>query len=138
MGTKLDITCIQSMNLFNRITGIKSQFCFIYASSLIFVVSPENFDAAIGDRGNNLRRLSIAFKKRIKIVSTPTPDKINRFVKAVVSPVRFNKLTVENEEVSIKAGPQAKASLIGRNHVNLDQLQDILKYYFKTKLLRIV
>jgi len=138
MGTKLDITCIQSINLFNRITGIKAQFCFNYASSLIFIVSPENFNAAIGERGNNLRRLGITFKKRIKIVAAPTPDKINRFVKAVVSPVRFNKLTVENGEVSIKAGPQAKASLIGRNHANLDQLQDILKYYFKTRSLRIV
>ena len=138
MITKLDITSIQFMNLFFKITGVRSKFCFNYSSSLVFIVDPEQLNNAIGDRGYNLRRLSITLKKRIKILSNPTPNKINRFVKTLISPLRFQKITIENNEVVIKAGPQAKASLIGRNHSNMDQLQEILKYYFKIKSLKII
>jgi transcription antitermination factor NusA-like protein len=137
MVTRLDITSIQSMNLFNRITGIKAKFFFNYASSLIFIVDPFQLNQAMGERENNLRKLGITFKKRVKIVPEPTPEKINRFVKILVSPVKFKSLSIENGEVIIKAGPQGKASLIGRNHANLDQLQDILRHYFKIRTVRI-
>ena len=126
------------MNLFFKITGVKSKFCFNYASTLVFIVDPEQLNAAIGERGYNLRRLGIMLKKRIKILPVPTFNKINRFVKALIFPLKFQKLTIENQDVIIKAGQQAKASLIGRDHVNMDQLQDILKYYFKIKSLKIV
>ena len=138
MSTKLDITSIQYMNLFFRITGVKARFCFPYASSLIFIVNFEDLNRAIGEKGVNIRKMGIAIKKRIKIITSPSPERISRFVGALVSPLKFKKLTVENEEITIRAGPQAKASLIGRNHANLDQLQNILKYYFKIRSLRIV
>lgn len=137
MTTRLDITSIQSMNLFNRITGIKAKFFFNYSSSIVFIVDPLDLGAAIGERDNNLRKLGITFKKRVKILPEPTPEKINRFVKLLVAPVKFKSLMIENEIVTIKAGPQGKASLIGRNHSNLDQLEDILKHYFKIKSVRI-
>jgi len=134
---KLDITAIQYMNLFSRITGVKAKFFFPYASSLVFIVDPFFLMRAIGDRDSNLRRLSITFKKRVKIIADPTPDKISKFVRILVSPARFKSLIVENDEITIRAGPQAKASLIGRNHANLDQLEDILKHYFHVKTVRI-
>jgi NusA-like KH domain protein len=137
MTTKLDITSIQYMNLFNRITNVKAKFLFNYASSLVFIVDFENLSRALGERENNLRRLGITFKKRVKIIAEPTPEKINYFVKRLVAPIKFKSIAIENNEVTIKAGPQAKASLIGRNHSNLDQLDDILKHYFKIKSVRI-
>ena len=137
MVTRLDITSIQYMNLFNKITGVKAKFCFPYSSSLVFIVDPIMLLNALGERDNNLRRLGITFKKRVKILSEPTPEKINPFVRRLVSPIKFRNLIIENDEVIIKAGPQAKATLIGRNHSNLDQLQNILKHYFKIKSVRI-
>jgi NusA-like KH domain protein len=133
----LDINSIQSMNLFGKITGVKAKFFFPYASSIVFIVDPFQLNRAIGDKEFNLRRLGITFKKRIKIIADPTPDKISRFVRTLVAPVKFKSLIIENDEVILKAGPQAKASLIGRNHANLDQLQDILKHYFHIKNVKI-
>jgi NusA-like KH domain protein len=137
MSVKLDITSIQYMNLFNKITGVKAKFFFPYSSALVFIVDPFQLTRALGDKDFNLRRLGITFKKRIKIIPEPTPDRISRFVRILVSPIRFKSLIIENDEIIIKAGSHAKASLIGRNHSNLDQLQDILKHYFHVKSVKI-
>jgi ribosomal protein S3 len=40
--------------------------------------------------------------------------------------------------VSIQAGQQSKASLIGRNHARIDELSSIVKQYFDVKEIKIV
>ena len=140
LKTKLDITSIQYLNLFERITGIKTSNCFVYNNALIFVVDPSSFSRAVGDNGRNVRRLSDVIKKRVKIVMLPSGmQDADKFVRSVVYPVNFMKILVsENgEEMNIVAGPESKAALIGRESRRLIELQKILNIFFNIKKVKI-
>ena len=137
MKTTFDIGSIQQINLFSKITGVRAQNCFNYSNSIIFVVDPHFAGRAFGNAGENIRRLSSILKKKVRIIRTPEND-IENLVKAVVFPLRFKKLSVENSTVIISAGQQSKASLIGRDHARLNELTGIVKQYFDIKEIRIV
>jgi len=135
---KLDITSIQYLNLFERITGIKTSNCFSYNNALVFAVDPQFFSRAIGENGQNVKRLSLILKKRIKIVTLPsTINDAERFVKAVVYPVEFRRINILGDEMTIVAGSQSKAALIGRESRRLIELKNILENFFHVKKLKI-
>jgi len=139
MKTTLDITSIQQINLFSKITGVRAQNCFNYSNSILFVVDPNFFSRALGQSGENLRRLSMFLKKKVRIIRTPDSNDMERFVQAIVFPIKFKKLTVDEAgNVVINAGQQSKASLIGRDHARLNELTSIVKQYFNIKDIRIV
>jgi len=138
MRTTLDITSIQQINLFSRITGVRAKNCFNYFNSIIFVVDSNYIDQAIGRSGENLRHLSAILKKKIRIIRSPENDGIERFIKIIVYPLRFKKLAIEDGNVTINAGQQSKASLIGRDHSRLNELTSIVKQYFPVKEIRII
>jgi len=138
MKTTFDITSIQQINLFSRITGVQAKNCFNYSNTLIFVVDSFLLNRAIGIGGENVRRLSAYLKKKIKIIRTPQPDELEGFILTVVYPLKFKGLKNENGSVTIQAGQQSKASLIGRNHSRINELIEIVKQYFDIKEIRIV
>ena len=135
MGTKLDQQSIQCLNIFSKIAGVRTQDCFMYNNARIFVVKPRLLSKAVGERGKNVRRMSNLFRTRVRVMSGST---LGNFIKDIVQPVKFKKLVIENGQVTIYAGQQAKASLIGRNKVRLIELADILKRYYGIKVLKIV
>ena len=136
--TKLDITSIQQINLFAKITSVSAKNCFEYANQIFFAVEPQLVQRAIGQNGSNLRSLSNILKKKVKVVAAPSKNDMERFVRMIVYPTKFKKLTEENGQVMINAGMQSKASLIGRDHVKLNQLTGIVKQYFDIKEIKIV
>lgn len=138
MKTTLDITSIQQINLFSKITGVRAQNCFNYSNSILFVVDPNFISRALGPSGENLRRLSVFLKKKVRIIRTPDSNDMERFVQAIVFPLKFKKLSVEGDLVTINAGQQSKASLIGRDHARLNELTSIVKMYFDIREIKIV
>lgn len=141
METKLNITSIQYINLFWFITGVRATDCFEYGSSTVFVVKPGLVFKAVGKDGGNVKRLSEKIRKKVKVISLPlqhtTDDDIAKFILALTYPIHFKKLTRDKDGVTIAAGPQAKAQLIGRNSARLNELRNILRKYFKIRRIRI-
>lgn len=135
MGTKLDNQSIQCLTIFAKVTGVRTKDCFTYNNTMIFMVNPYMLPKAIGERGRNVRKMSALLRTKVKVIST---SDLENFVKDVVQPVRFKKFVVEDHKATIFAGQQAKASLIGRNKVRLNELLEILKRYFGVKTLRII
>lgn len=135
---KLNIENIHSMNLFEKVIRIKVRYCFEYNSSIIFIVNPINVARAIGEDGENVKKLSNIIKKKVKIIALPTRANMGNFIKSIIYPVRFRKLSVKNNEIIISAGPQAKALLIGRAGIRLEELQNILQRHFAIKKIKIV
>ena len=134
---KIDIDSIQHMNLFERFTAVRAKLCFDYGPSLIFVIQPESVSRVIG-KVAVMRKLSSVLKRRIRIVASPyNNEDIEPFIKSVIWPIRFKKLIFNNGELTIIAGPQSKAALIGREKSRLNQLHDILKKYFEVQQIRI-
>jgi len=135
--TTFDITCIQQMNLFSRITGVRAKNCFNYSNSILFVVDPFFLNKALGNQGENVRKLEYSFKKRVRIIRAPNDD-VERFIQVIIYPIKYKKFTNEDGNIIINAAQQSKASLIGRDHSRLIQLTDIVKQYFDIKGIRIV
>lgn len=135
MGAKLDFDLIYSLNLFSKITGVRTKNCFRYNNWLVFVVPPQLVPKALGQKGENVQKMGRLLKCKVKVIPESSMEP---FVKAIIYPVKFKKLINENNEVTIVAGANSKASLIGRDKVRLDELDEILKNFFGIKSLKIL
>ena len=135
MGAKLDLDLIHSINLFGKITRVQTKHCFRYNNWLIFVVPPQLLPKSLGERGDNVKQLSRMMKTKVKIIPESS---IEPFVKSIVYPLKFKKLTLENNEVVILAGQNSKAALIGRDKARVIELERILKDYFNIRELKIL
>ncbi len=135
MGAKLDLKSIQCINLFSRVTGVRTQESFVYNNARIFVVDPKFLGKALGEKGANLRKLSVMLRQRVRVI----PESgLENFTRMIVQPVKFKKIVDEEGYITIHAGQQAKASLIGRDKVRIRELAEILKGHFGIKGLRVV
>ncbi len=131
MVNTIDMQDIRYLNLFGKITRVNTRFCFTYNQILVFCVPKKLISKAIGRGGQNIKKINEILRKRIRIV--PIPQKIQDaedFIKAVVSPVTFKDLKVNDNELILTAGIQNKAALIGRNKRRFLEMQKILKNYF--------
>ena len=124
MGTKLDQQSIQCLTIFAKVAGVRTKDCFTYNNTKIFVVQPRLLPKAIGEKGKNVRKMSTLLRTKVRVI--PSTD-LEKFVRDLVQPVKFKKFVIEDHQATIFAGQQAKASLIGRNKVRLNELSEILK-----------
>lgn len=130
----LNMQFIRYANLFEKVTQIRTNHCFEYNNMIVFAVPRAFVRKAIGIENSNLKRLSEILKKKIKIVAIPKgKEDIENFISVIVSPVKFKALNVKDNDVIINANTQSKASLIGRNKVRLNEMQNILEQYFGIK-----
>ncbi len=132
----IDMRLMRYINLFERISGVSTKNCFIYNNIIIFAVPKKLISRAVGNKGENVRRIGEIFRKKIKII--PLSEDIGRFVEDVVEPISFNKIEVRDGVVTISAGRQSKAALIGRNRTREQELGEVLKNFFGVQRLRIM
>ena len=134
----IDMQGIRYLNLFEKITGVRTKSCFPYNNYIVFAVPSSQMSRAIGEQGSNVKKIVSILGRRIKIVSLPRENReIRRFVSEIVSPITFKDLQIEDSEIVISGNRQSKASLIGRNKVRLLELEKIIKE-FLGKSLRII
>ena len=132
MVNTLDMQDLRYLNLFEKVTGIRTHYCFEYNNTIIFCVPREFVSKAIGPDARNLRRISEIIKKRVKVIYIPKePQDIKRFIELVVSPVTFKDLEILPNEIVLNAGSQSKAALIGRDKRRLLEMQKITKDFFQ-------
>jgi len=122
----LDMQFIRYLNLFEKITGVRTNNCFSYNNMIIFGVPSSLVSKAIGEGGNNIKRMSEILGKKIKVVTLPSRN-IYEFICKIIEPIKFKSLEMTDKEVIINAGRQSKAALIGRNRARLEELNEIIK-----------
>ena len=138
MVKTLDMQFIRYANLFSKVTRIRTTHCFEYNNMIVFAVPRKFVGMAIGPNNSNLKRLSEIIKKKIKIVAIPQgKEDIENFVSVIVSPVKFKAIEIKDNNATISAAIQSRASLIGRNKTRLNEMQNILDQYFGIKKLLI-
>ncbi len=131
MTTTLDMEDIRNLNLFKRITLIKTRFCFSYNNTIFFCVPRSMLMKAIGREGRNVKTMNQILKKRIRIIPSPEGiSDIKRFIESIVSPVTFKDIGISENEVILNAGSQSKAALIGRDKRRLIEMHGIIKDFF--------
>ena len=134
----LEMKFIRYANLFDRITRIRTNHCFEYNNSIVFVVPRKLVMKAIGQNNRNLETLSNIIGKKIKVVALPNGvEDIENFVATITRPVKFKAIEIRENEAIINAGSQSKASLIGKGKVRLGEMENILGQYFGIKKVRI-
>ena len=123
------------INLFSKTTGVSTRYCFKYNDFIIFVVPKSLVSKAIGENGNNIRRMSETLGKKIKVVAAPENQSgAGKFMEDLISPVGFKNIEISAREIVIIAGSQNKAALIGRNKRRLFEMQKIAKDFFGKEL----
>ncbi len=135
MIRKLVFQDIQYINIFEQITKVRSSDCFTYGFNLVFVVPEGYLSKAIGQQGVNAKKLSSVLNKKVKIISYSGNKE--SFIADILSPIKFKELKLEGTTLSIKAGPQSKALIIGKNSSRIKELKGILERYFKIDVIKI-
>lgn len=134
MVNTIDMKSLRHLNLFSRITRVNTRYCFSYNEILMFCVPKSQISNALGNKGENLRKISDILKKRIRILPIPRGiEDAEPFIKAIISPVEFKEMNILPGEIVVNAGPQSKASLLGRNKRRLLEMQEIVKDFFGMK-----
>lgn len=120
------------LNLFEKMTRVQTRYCFKYNDFIVFCVPRHLVSTAIGEQGQNIKRMSEILRRKIKVVSAPSGIySAKQFIEAIVSPVRFKDLNITDNEIIITAGNESKAALIGRNKRRFLEMQKIVKDYFR-------
>lgn len=119
------------LNLFRKMTRISTRFCFKYNETIVFCVPKNMISKALGENGRNIKKMSEILRKKIKIVPKPRNIEDSKiFIQAIVNPVRFKDLNINDNEMILTAGNQSKAALIGRNKRRLLEMQEIVRDFF--------
>lgn len=138
MDKIIDMQFMRYLNLFERVSRVRTKNCSMYNSNIIFFVEPRDLPKAIGEEGRNIRRIGEILNKKVRVVALPHETRETpRFIEAIIYPVKFRGIEINDSEIIINAGRLSKAALIGRNRARLDELQKIAKEYLN-KGVRIV
>jgi transcription antitermination factor NusA-like protein len=131
MSNIIDMQDLRYLNLFGKITKVSTRFCFKYNEAIFFCVPKSFISRAIGENGENVKKMSFILKRKIKVIPLPRRiEDLRRFIELIVSPVVFKKVDVSDDEIVLTAGPQSKAALLGRNKRRLIEMQKIVKTFF--------
>ena len=138
MTSTLDMQDLRYLNLFEKITKVSTRHFFEYNNMLVFCVPKSLVKKALGENAENLRKMSSIVGKRIRVVAQPEGiEDAKEFIERIVIPLTFNNLEITAEEIILIAGKMNKALLIGREKKRLNEMKNIVKYFFK-KEFRIV
>jgi N utilization substance protein A len=136
--TKIVLTAqtIQTITLFEQLTGAHVKDCVPSDDRLIFIVHDGEIAKAIGKGGQHVRTLERKLKKKIKVVEFHTD--VLQFVKNVVAPLKLNEIKMEDTTVYLTAKDlKTRGLLIGRGASNLRTFEAIVQRYFPIKELRV-
>lgn len=131
----LDMRLMRYLNLFEKITGVRTTYCFLYSGEIIFVIPSSFLSRAIGEEGKNVRKLGEILGRKIKVLALPRGEEDAReFISSLIYPLKVRSIDLTPGELIIHAGRQSNAMLIGRNKVRLQEMQEIVREYFKKEV----
>jgi NusA-like KH domain protein len=136
MSNVIDMQLMRYINLFEKISRVTTNKCFVYNNAIIFAVHPSLVSKAIGRDAENAKKLSEILRKKIKIIAFE--DDICKLAKSIIEPYEFVKCETAGNQVIITANKQNKAGIIGRNRQREKELEDILKKFFGISGVRIL
>lgn len=137
MKIVFDMQTMQTIALFEQLTGAHVKDCVPNDEQVIFIVHEGEIGKAIGKGGQHVRNLENKLKKRIKIVEYHTD--VMQFVKNVVAPLELKEVKMEDSTVFLSAKDlKTRGLLIGRGASNLRLFEAIVQRYFPIKELRVI
>ena len=136
---KYDSSLLQTMSIFEKITGTAPKDCFNDKNTnLVFVVEEESMSRAIGKGGANVKKMEGLLNRKIKILGY-TPDVV-QFVRNILYPLQAEDITEQEGTITITGhDSRTKGLIIGRDSQNLkSDLAIIQRYFDRIKELKVV
>ena len=124
---KLDLRKIQFINMFENLTGA-GVLDFYEEENLIFIVKEGDLRQALGRKNENLRRLESMLKKKIRIIEFNKNPEV--FLRNFTYPLSLKSINVEKNIATVYSDMKTKGLLIGRDHKNLQLINEVFKRYF--------
>jgi len=131
MSKTISMQDMRHLNLFDKITHVRTSHCFKYNNTIMFGVPKSLVLQSIGRQSENLRKIGSILRTRVKVIPLPKGEEdIKAFIQKIIEPVSFKEIEVKNDEVIVTAGSQNKAALIGRNKRRMLEMQKIIREFF--------
>lgn len=133
MKVTLDQNAIQSINIFQTLTGASVVDAISDGDEIYFVIAQGQYGPTVGRNGAKIKNAEHVFKKNIKVFEYS--DSVEEFVRNVVPGVQ--EYSVRDKAILVKIKPSDKAKVIGRNGRNIKIINKFLERLFGIEGLKI-
>ena len=131
MVKTIDMQEMRYLNLFEKITKVRTRFCFSYNNVIMFAVPQNLLARSLGRDARNIKKIHQILGKKIKVVPIPRgAEDMKEFIQKIVNPVEFKDVELKDDKVVLTAGSRNKAALIGRSKRRLHEMQKIVHDFF--------
>ena len=136
MNNTIDMQLMRYINLFERVSHVTTNKCFVYNNTIFFVVPKSLVSQAIGHDAENARKMSEILGKKIRVIALE--EEIDKFIVGIIEPYEFVKVETKDNLIILTANKQNKAGIIGRGRIREQELEDVLKKFFGIERLKIL
>ena len=134
---KLDNETISLLAFFENLTRSRVKDCFFDRDKVVFIVEKGEMSKAIGKYGSNVKKMEYFSKKKIKIVEFNKDVKI--FLKNYLFPIEVQEIMEKEGSIEMHInGMRERGLVIGRDRMNVENLQKIASKYFKIKDIKVM
>lgn len=133
MKVTLDQNTIQSISLFQNLTGCSVVDAINEGDEIYFVIAQGQYGSTVGRNGSKIKNAERVFKKPIKVFEYA--EGLEEFVKKIIPGVQ--EFTVKEKTVFVKIKPTDKAKVIGKGGKNIKIINRFLQRLFDMEELKV-
>ena len=126
MKLTLDTKTIQSINLFQNITGCSVVDYIENESDIYLVVAQGQYGLAVGKGGEKVKHAERVFKKNIRVFEYS--DDLEQFIMNAVPETK--EIEKKNGKIFIKISAGDRSKVIGKDGRNIKVISRFLKHLF--------
>ena len=133
MKLMLDQKAIESIDIFQTITGSSVVDCLLEEDCIYFIVKEGQYGLTVGKGGIKIKNAERVFKKTIKVFEyAPTSEE---FLKKILPDVQ--DIANRDNMILIKVSPKDRSRIIGKAGKNIKILNKILQRLFDVQELKV-
>ncbi|MFA4820138.1 MAG: NusA-like transcription termination signal-binding factor [Candidatus Aenigmatarchaeota archaeon] len=133
MKVTLDQNAIQSMNIFQTLTGASVMDAINEEDEIYFVIAQGQYGSTVGKNGSKIKNAERVFKKSIKVFEYA--ETLEDFVKNIIPGIQ--EFTLKDNAITVKIKPSERARAIGKNGKNIKVINKFLQRLFDVASLKI-
>jgi N utilization substance protein A len=133
MKVTLDQNTIQSINLFQTLTGSSVVDAISEGDEMYFVVAEGQYGATVGKGGVRIKNAERVFKKFIKVFEYS--ENAETFIKNTIPGIQ--DLNIAQKTVTVRIKPAERARAIGKGGKNIKIITKFLQRLFDIEELKV-
>ncbi len=133
MKVTLDQNTIQSISLFQNLTGSSVMDAITEDDDIYFVIAQGQYGSTVGKNGVKIKNAERVFKKNIKVLEYA--ENVEGFIRNAIHDIQ--EFSVKDKTITIKVRPSDKAKVIGRGGKNIKVMNKFLQRLFDIDELKV-